>query len=291
MNFTKPICQLIGSGRAGRAISLAMVQAGYRFNWVSSRHVSDSEKLAQQIGSSYGVGFEEFPHPAGFLIIAVPDCEITGIALEITNAGIINKDTVAAHLSGALGSEALDCLRIANASVMAFHPAQTFTIRSDPSSVFIGICFDMEGDDNACNLGEKIAHDLGAVSVRLTPVQRILTHLAMTFASNYTVSLMHLAEEIIAMADITPEIANKMLQPLLFNTARNISVSGSIDALTGPISRGDVQVIKQHLSALESMNNEIKKVYRDLARLTARIANEHGYISQDSAEEIRKILT
>ena len=45
MSFSMPNCQLIGAGRAGRAISIAMARAGYRFTWIGSRHAADSERL------------------------------------------------------------------------------------------------------------------------------------------------------------------------------------------------------------------------------------------------------
>ena len=204
MNNKKPDCQLIGAGRTGRAISLSMTEAGYKFTWICSRNIESSAKLAHQIGiDDYGTGFEHFDKKAGFLLFAVPDNEIKNAVSEAIKAGILGKDTIAAHLSGALGSDVLDDIRSEGASVMAFHPIQTFTKFSDPSTVFKNICFDMEGDDRACALGEQIAIDLGAESIRLNPENRIVSHLAMTFASNYTVSLMRIAEDIMKYAGVS----------------------------------------------------------------------------------------
>lgn len=283
--------QLIGAGRAGRSLSLAMAHAGYRFTWIGSKHTANSEKLAQQIGvSAYGVGFEGFPDIAEFLIIAVPDSEIALVASDAVAAGVVGKRTIAAHLSGALGSDVMSKLRAAGASVMAFHPAQTLTPRSDPDLVFKDICFDMEGDDAACVLGKRIAHDLGAVSVRLTPEQRIISHLAMTMTSNYTVSLVHMAEKIMMSAGLSNEIAQKLLRPLFLNTVHNISAYGALNALTGPVSRGDVNVIKRHLDILASMEYEYQAVYKGLAHIALGIALERGDVSVEKAEEIRKLL-
>ncbi len=291
VNSSSLTCQLIGAGRAGRAFSLAMAQAGYRFTWIGSKHGANSAKLAQQIGvSSCGAGFKGFPEMAGFLIIAVPDSEIVSVASDAIDAGVVGKDTIAVHLSGTLGSDVLNELRTAGASVMAFHPAQTFTQQSDPGSVFEGICFDMEGDDTACDLGSHIAHDLGAVSVRLTTEQRIVSHLAMTVSSNYTVSLMYMAEEIMKMAGLSPEIIKKMLQPLFLNTVHNISASGTLNALTGPVSRGDINVIKQHLAVLASGESEYQTVYKVLTHIALNMAVKRGDVSEDKAEKIREIL-
>ena len=292
MRFFVPFCQLIGAGRAGSALSLAMTRAGYRFNWIGAKHTAHAVKLAKQIGASAsGVGIEGFHDKAGFLIIAVPDDEIVHAASDAVAHGVISKGTIAAHLSGALGSEVLHELRTSGASVMAFHPAQTITYESDPESVFAGIFFDMEGDDAACALGERIAHDLGALSLRLTPEQRVLSHAAMTVASNYTVSVLYMAEEIMMAAGIPIETARKMLMPLFLNTTCNISASGTLDALTGPVSRGDVTVINRHLDALAHMGNDCQTVYKKLALIALRMAEKRDAIPEKNLEEIRKLLT
>ena len=292
MKFPGTGCQLIGAGRAGRALSQAMKKAGYSFTWIGSKKAADAEKLALKLDAgAYGAGFNGFSHYAGFLILAVPDGEIAHAASVAAALGIIEKGvTIAAHLSGALGSDVLGEMRAAGASVMAFHPAQSFTLESDPYSVFRGICFDMEGDDAACALGECIAKDLGAVSVKLKPEQRILSHIAMTVASNYTVSLMHMAEEIMIEAGISHDVAVKMLNPLFTNTARNITGSGTLNALTGPVSRGDIPVIARHLDKLSSMGHDYQTAYKSLARIALRMAVERGDVIEAKAEEIGKIL-
>ncbi len=224
-------------------------------------------------------------------MLAVPDDAIITVASEAVKAGVIGNETVAAHMSGALGSNVLNEIRSAGAQVMAFHPAQTFTLDSDPGTVFKNIYFDMEGDDAACRLGERVARDLGAQSIRLDPQARLLSHLAMSIASNFTVSLLHMAEEIlISSAGIPQETARKMLLPLVVSTVQNISSFGTTKALTGPVSRGDVEIIEKHLTALENMDEDYILLYRGLARKALQIAMERGDISGKKAEEMMKII-
>ncbi len=290
MNSHSISCQLIGAGRAGRALSLAMTRAGYRFTWIGSKNISDSASLAKQVHVvSHGVKFEGLHDTAGFLIIAVPDAEIANTASDALAHGVVGRGTTAAHLSGALGSDILDDLRSAGASVMAFHPAQTFTPESDPETVFTGICFDMEGDDAACVMGERIAGDLGAFSVRLTPEQRVMSHAAMSVASNYTVSVLYMAEEIMKSAGINSGTARKMLIPLFSNTVHNITELGTLDALTGPVSRGDEEVIKRHLDALKPLGS-CQTVYKELARIALQMAVKRGSVSEETAGNINKML-
>ena len=149
----------------------------------------------------------------------------------------------------------------------------------------------MEGDDKACKFGEYIARNLDAVSVRLSPEQRNLTHLAMTVTSNYMVSVIHMAEEIMMSAGISNETAQKMLMPLYLNTAHNISASGTLNALTGPVSRGDITILTRHLDTLASIEEEYQIVYKGLARIALRMAVKRGDVTRLKAEEIKKMLT
>ena len=291
MKSEKLDCQLIGAGRAGKAISIAMSEAGYRFTRIGSNSLEDAAALAGQIGiKGYGVRFEGFKGKAGFLILAVPDDKIANASSNAVKAGVIGHDTVVAHLSGAMGSDVLDDARQAGAAVMAFHPAQSITQKSDPRIVFKNICFDMEGDDTACSIGEQVAEDLGAESVRLDPEARMLSHLAMTIASNYTVSLMRMAEEIMRTAGIPDNTAKKMLIPLFSTTAGNISSEGTLKALTGPVSRGDSEIIKKHLASLKNVSDDYRKLYCEMARIALRLSVERGTISGKKAEEIKKLL-
>ncbi|MFC1490243.1 Rossmann-like and DUF2520 domain-containing protein [Candidatus Latescibacterota bacterium] len=292
MKSEKPRCQLLGAGRAGTVLSIALSQAGYRFTWIGSNKREDAGKLAHKLGiGGYGLGFEGFGETADFLILAVPDDKIRCAASDAVQAGIISDDTVVAHLSGALESEILEEAKEAGASVMAFHPAQTFTMSSNPATVLKKICFDMEGDDTACSLGESIATDLGAVSIRLDPAHRIFSHLAMTAASNYTVSLMRIAEDIMAVAGIPNDKAGMMLHPLFSATANNISSIGTTGSLTGPVSRGDTDVLSKHFKALEDMDGNYRAVFANLAEIALKITIERGDISAEKAEEIKKIIS
>ena len=286
MKHNKLSCQIIGTGRAGRALTLAMSQAGYRFTWIGSKRGEKAEELAKEVGCrSFGVGFDGFDEVPGFLIIAVPDNQISIIASTAADR-ITGNNTIVAHLSGALGSDVLNDVRIAGASAMAFHPAQTFTTESDPEAVFKGICFDMEGDDPACRFGEELALALGAQPVKLRPEQRIRTHLAMSVASNFTVALMRMAEDIMRNAQIDDKTARKMLIPLFRQTASNIIDSGTGTALTGPIARGDSTVIRKHLAVLKDMEDTYSSLYRAIANIILDMSVERGDITDERASKL-----
>jgi predicted short-subunit dehydrogenase-like oxidoreductase (DUF2520 family) len=57
------------------------------------------------------------------------------------------------------------------------------------------------------------------------------------------------------------------LDSLLDGTVRNIQQYGPVEALTGPLVRGDTGTIAAHLEALARFDPQIAALYRDIARL------------------------
>ena len=147
-----------------------------------------------------------------------------------------------------------------------------------------------KGNEQACAIGNKIARDLGAQAVRLGHSQRSAAHLAMSMASNYTVALVNIAREFMERHGIPAETAAGMLSPLVTATAENIRLHGTVAALTGPVSRGDDSVVREHLSILDSEPGCTREIYQLLAGEALRIARSRGTVDDSAAAVIENLL-
>lgn len=291
MRDVKPSCMVVGAGRAGNAIARAMYLKGYRFAWIGSLSSADAAKLAGAVGSPEYGSPPQWPPVPDLLLLTVPDSAIEQVAGSIASSVESLTGTVALHLSGALGSDALESLRKKGAAVAAFHPCQTITADADPSVVFDGVCFDMEGDENACTYAGNIAADIGATSVRLSPEKRLLAHCAMTIVSNYTVALFHTAQKILTSSGIPEDISRNMLKPLFERTATNIVRQGTEKALTGPVARGDADIVRRHIDALDSKFPDVGKLYRLLGLQLVEIVRNEERIPPSAVAELSNILS
>jgi hypothetical protein len=74
-------------------------------------------------------------------------------------------------------------------------------------------------------------------------------------------------------------------------TLKNIERSGSVQALTGPISRGDLGTVEQHLRALAERLPEYLDAYRALGLLTVALAEEKKSLAPKGAQALRRVLT
>ena len=76
--------------------------------------------------------------------------------------------------------------------------------------------------------------------------------------------------------------------PLVEGALGNYSTSG-FNALTGPISRGDISTVAVHLEAMKE-NNHDSGLYRSLGRETIRAMTQEHMGTQNINEKIDRVL-
>ncbi len=191
--------------------------------------------------------------------------------LPRTGAGAAHCPVVA-HTSGATSVSALRSCEEAGAATLVFHPLQTFPEPLTGATRFAGagvaITPGPADSDTAGTLGIKLAGLLGMRSFLLADDKRGLYHAAATVACNYLVTLEYLADQLFAKAGVPERVALSLFLPLVRATLENLAARGPVDALTGPLSRGDAATISRHLEALAADAPEILPVYRALGLAT-----------------------
>ena len=61
-------------------------------------------------------------------------------------------------------------------------------------------------------------------------------------------------------------------------------------ALTGPVSRGDVDTVRTHLEVLSENSPQTVDAYRVMARLSTQRALDAGVLSATNAERLLEVL-
>jgi predicted short-subunit dehydrogenase-like oxidoreductase (DUF2520 family) len=109
------------------------------------------------------------------------------------------------------------------------------------------------------------------------PVERkALYHAAAVAASNYLVAVEDLATRLAVAAGVPPGEALRALLPLVHGTVRNLERRGLPAALTGPVARGDAEVVRTHRAALRALDPALDATYAALGRHALRVAVERG---------------
>lgn len=232
---------------------------------------------------------EEIVKAADVIFITVPDRFIEAVAKEIAQKlgeKVFGKTFF--HCSGALGLEALTSLEKLGARIGSIHPLQSFKKESKPE-VFEGIFMALDYHEKETRkIAEGLVQLLGAQPFVVPANQRKMYHAAACMASNYVVTTLDLAEQLMATFLTSKEDAALALKPLFKGTANNLLIGENArTSLTGPIARGDAKTIKEHL---EVMPEAMQKVYRVLGIETVKIAKANGTINEIQAQEMFEIL-
>jgi predicted short-subunit dehydrogenase-like oxidoreductase (DUF2520 family) len=148
----------------------------------------------------------------------------------------------------------------------------------------------VEGDPQALPTVQQIVEDLGGLILNITVEGKTLYHAAAVVASNYLVTLMHVALTLNQSAGLPPDISFKALLPLVGGTLENIGKNGIPKALTGPIARGDVATVAAHLEAMKRSTPELLEAYHALGRLTVGLAKAKGTLSDEPVERLLDLL-
>lgn len=240
---------VIGAGIVGTALAVRLEEVGHECIGVHTRSRHSFQRFQSCIKADH-LSLEEMVPAAESLFITTQDGVIRSIAEKLSGMSIIKSGQVWIHCSGSLPSQVLRVEESLPVSCLSLHPLQAFASVEKALAILPGTHFGIEGDNE--ELGEEIVKDLGGIPHRILPDQKTLYHAGAAVASNYLVVLASMAVELFAEAGIAGEEALASLLPLMRGTLFNLEQVGLPQALTGPIARGDVQVVQGHLDHLPS---------------------------------------
>lgn len=282
---------IIGCGRVGTTLARQLTAAGYEPAGFASRSRESAEKAASIAGRPENVYDDVVAaaKTAGLVFLTTPDHAIAPACQRIADGRGFQKDAVVLHCSGALSSDILQSAGVCRASVGSMHPLQSFAAVGEENP-FVGIKMAVEGDPTALAQARQVAEDLGADPISIKTEGKTLYHAAAVVASNYLVTLMRLSFDLLEAAGVSSSEAFDVLKPLIHGTLSNIDGVGIPDALTGPIARGDVETVVNHLAAIRELSPDAADLYSRLGLATIDLATAKGDITQDAARELTELL-
>ena len=283
----KPSFAIIGCGRVGTAFARHLAGAGYQPVGFASRRQESAKAAAELAGTpdKWVADPRDAAKQAQILLITTPDGVIDDVCREIAGKGGIQKDGLVLHCSCALASTILTPAAESGAFIGSMHPLQSFA-GDRPGNPFAGIMMAVEGDAIAVDTAAAMATDLGAAPFTIQTDKKTLYHASAVTASNYLVTLMGLAVDLMAASGAPKKEAFRILKPLVMGTLGNVETLGSIDALTGPIARGDLDTVAVHIAAIENLSADMLEFYKQLGQATVPVARAKGTLSETAARRL-----
>ncbi len=278
---------IIGAGRAGSVLGRSLHDAGYSVVAVASRSASSARLLAESIP-----GADEKPNPqavanvADLVLLSVPDDAIVDVCKSVR----WREDQTAIHCSGAGSLDLLSHASQCGAEAGTFHPLQTFAEVQPGIANLPGSTFAIEASsDRLRGTLAQMARDLGGRPLVLAPGDKILYHASAVMLSNYFVALADAASSLWSQFGSDQAESLPALLPLARGTVANLASAGLPGALTGPIARGDIGTVLDHLAVLQA-TPEILDLYVVLGLRAVSIASAQGGIDNATAERLVEVL-
>lgn len=252
-----------GAGHCGRTLANALHHADHTIVGTWNR----TAEAAAQVGALpwptfWGdTGWESALDAAEVVWLAVPDRVIAEVS-----ASVIRPHHIGLHAAGAIAASALGSRGLAAASV---HPLQSFAEPMSAPAHVADITFGIQGDERAVAVGQQLVQDMGADSfVCDSEEAKVLYHAACCVASNALVALADQAVGLFEGAGVSRPDALRALMPLIEGTVANLrGQDEAMSVLTGPIARGDIEVVQQHERAIEARRGHAAaNEYRALCR-------------------------
>ena len=291
----RPTISIIGAGRLGTALALALSGCGYQVEAVVSRVQAHARRAARLIDANTLALTTKQLHrlpPSSLLFITTPDDAISETAARISEEikGRV-RGRVALHTSGALSSEELRGLREAGFSTGSMHPLVAVSEARAGALSLSRAFFCIEGERRAVNVARRIVKDLGARSFSVSTEAKALYHAAAVTASGHMVALFDIATEMLARCGLGEREARAILMPLVESTLVNLREREPASALTGTFARADVETVRRHLDAIRRERmKEALAAYTLLGQRSLKLAKQRG-ADADSLEAILKLLS
>jgi predicted short-subunit dehydrogenase-like oxidoreductase (DUF2520 family) len=282
---------IIGAGRLGRTLALLWQgAAAFDIGSILNRSAESARAAATFIGSGQPVRALDAMRPAGVWMLATPDREIAACCAELARSGLLRARDIVFHCSGALGSSELQAASAAGAHVASVHPLKSFAEPGAAARTFAGTCCVAEGDRPALDVLIPAFETLGARVSEIDPQRKVLYHAASVIVCNYLTALIEAGLRCYGEAGISRERALTMAEPLVRETVDNVFRLGTVRALTGPLARGDEDIVARHLDALAATDPRLRELYRQLGAVALDIARAQGNAGAESLDRLERLL-
>ncbi|AFG35672.1 DUF2520 domain-containing protein [Fervidobacterium pennivorans subsp. shakshaketiis] len=251
---------IIGVGRVSSSIARNLV-GKVKFGYVISRDKNKAENLAKEIGAEAKTYEDDFLL-SGIVLFGVSDSALPDVCKLIEKK--VDKNIVAIHFSGFLPSDILP----ESWSSVSMHPNCAV---SNERYNFRDVIFGIEGVERGLQLAKNLVELLGGKYVVIPKERKAEYHLAAVIASNFSIALAYLSQRLYTDIGFSEELSRKVISKLFESVSQNIASKNLKDALTGPVKRGDWEVVEQEGKIFDEYFPEFTELYDIMVKVLKKL--------------------
>lgn len=295
MNFAINKVSIIGYGNVGKFLASILDSLGMLHTVISKK-----EKIQSDITKAKFINnINQLKDLPDAFIIAVSDNLIETVAKELAN-NLKSKleEIYVFHLSGTLSRNILDMCYKYKANTASIHPFQTFfcsnsstNLLENATQTLTDTVWNIECLEKHISVIFNFIQKIKGIPIHMsqeTINNKAIYHSTAVAASNYITMAISLSYKLANIAGIDPNI----FLPKIINTTINNNLTALKNnklALTGPIVRGDIEILEKHINSLKN-NKSLKNIYCYLGLGLLELIKQEKVINNDNLEKIKELL-
>ncbi|MFO7768249.1 MAG: DUF2520 domain-containing protein [bacterium] len=288
----------IGPGRVGTALTRALHALGFPIVAVGGGREGWDRRLAEEVGAErVDPPFRDLGEGVRLVVVTTPDNAFEEVAGDLASHAGLRPGTILLHTSA---TEPAAVLRGGSGGgrswlaegvfCLSFHPMRAFPDREGGRERFHDVVLGLEGDHQALPLGRYLADRLGGHPVELSPDRKALYHAAGVLAAAGVMALDWAASRIAGELDLDGVFLEKGIRQGMENVLEVVRDPGLPEGLTGPVSRGDREVVARHLEAIRRLGPSCEGLYRAVARVNLEVARMQGRVDPEALQALQRLL-
>lgn len=268
---------LVGAGRLGNAVIRTF---GKQIRVIVTSRMEEVQRTLPGTDTTLYSSIADVPPDAfDVLWLAVPDRAIADVVEDVltittrqyqqTGGTFGWNNKIALHSSGATPLAVLKGLREHGAQIAVLHPNAILSGQEPlPLNLVWGVSFEGLSMEWAADFLAPAQPKLIPVSDQLRP----LYHSAAALAANYSMTLFHSACRLYEATGVESSLAAEIVARFMGEGVRAATEQGVVEGLTGPVARGDILTVQQHLRSINQATPELTNVIAELVRTTVMLA-------------------
>ncbi|MCY6484952.1 DUF2520 domain-containing protein [Clostridium aestuarii] len=266
----------IGAGKVGFSLGKYFSLNNVKLTGYYSRTYRSALKAAEFTETKAYNNLESLIKDSDTIFITTPDDAILSICEKIISFDL--REKIICHTSGSLSSNIFSNLNLLGVFGYSIHPMFPFPNKYTTYKNLKDAYFSIEGSREKLDDIKKLIQSLGNKFIVRDENKDSLYHLANVTVSNLVLSLLNLGCTYLQQCGVREEDALEALFPLIESNISNLKSKGFVNALTGPIERGDSGTVKQHIEAIPKEDLQMYKILsKNLLEISKKKNSDRDY--------------
>ena len=252
----------VGAGRAGCSLGKYFTtkasQADITVTGYNSIVEEEARWAAAFTDSKVWERIEDVIAASDAIILSTPDGAIKKVWDAIDKKNLTGK--MICHLSGSLSSDVFSGIDAYGGYAISIHPMFAFSNKDSVYQQLNHVSFTLEGHPYAVNAWKQLLDALGNRSVAIDKTKKPKYHAAASILSNQVIAVLATGYALLEECGFSEQEARSFSASLVRDNVEHVIADGCVNALTGPIERGDVGTVQRHLRELNDTQKELYKV-------------------------------